>query len=329
MNDESKSKENLETETIEEESVLNRPRQKLSVAKEKNQKPETTAPVASKVVEEEESKPDKLEIVKEKVSKAVYITKKKLDDVLKGGTSLKTAAKAIFSSGKLTVACLTVVLVMIVITIFSYYQISLWVSSLTAPFFVKEPLTESFFDYLYYFGWALTRLAFKGIAAIIVFYASFIFAYTVASPLYAFISILAEDIYFGRPEDAPDFSFDVILEDVIQALKVVGVALLITIFVFFVNFVPVIGQIAAITFFIVLNSLMLIDFPASRRGWRLTEKALWIRKNPLTAARVGSLPALISMIPIANNILLAFLFPLFVVHATMNFAAVEKEDAAK
>lgn len=329
MNDESKSKEIPEnSDETQEESIFNRPRQKLSIAKERNQKSETPPPPKPEMtLKEEEKKPDNVEIVKEKVSKAVEATRKKLDETLQGGTSLKTAAKAIFQSSKLTVASLSVVLAMIVITIFSYHIISSWISSLTSPFFAKEPLTESFFDYLFYAGWVMTKLVFKGIAAIIVFYVSFIFAYTVTSPLYSFISILAEDIYFGKPEDAPDFSFDVILEDVLQALKIAGMALVITVFAFFVNFVPVIGQITAIAFYIVLNSMMLIDFPSSRRGWDLQTKTLWIRKNLITTLRVGSLPTLISMIPLANNILLAFMFPLFVVHATMNFAAIEKGES--
>ncbi|MBP7432515.1 EI24 domain-containing protein [bacterium] len=331
MNDESKSKEISEnSDETQEESIFNRPRQKLSIAKERNQKPETPPPPKHEMaIKEEEKKPDNVEIVKEKVSKAVEVTKKKIDETLKGGTSLKTAAKAIFSNGKLTVASLTVVLAMVLITIFSYHQISSWVDSLTAPFFDKEPLTEGFFDYIYYFGWLITRMVFKAVAAIVVFYISFIFSYTVTSPLYSFISVLAEDIYFGKPEDATDFSLDIMIEDVLQALKIAGMALVCTVFAFFVNLVPVIGQITAIAFYIVINSLMLIDFPASRRSWDLKTKTLWIRENLMTTLRIGSLPTLISMIPLANNIILAFCFPLFVVHATMNFAEVEKNRTDK
>ena len=172
-------------------------------------------------------------------------------------------------------------------------------------------------------------MVFKAVAAIVVFYISFIFSYTVTSPLYSFISVLAEDIYFGKPEDATDFSLDIMIEDVLQALKIAGMALVCTVFAFFVNFVPVIGQITAIAFYIVINSLMLIDFPASRRSWDLKTKTLWIRENLMTTLRIGSLPTLISMIPLANNIILAFCFPLFVVHATMNFAEVEKNRTDK
>ncbi len=343
MNEESKSKEISEnsaenTEEVQEESILNRPRPKLSIAKEKNQRPDAPQPkpqtqteaVKEKVeLTKQEQVAEKVDIVKEKVSKAVEVTKKKIDETLKGGTSLKTAAKAIFSNSKLTVASLTVVLSMVLITIFSYHFISSWIDSLTAPFFDKDPLTEGFFDYLYYFGWLITRMVFKAVAAMVVFYISFIFSYTITSPLYSFISVLAEDIYFGKPEDATDFSLDIIIEDVLQALKISGMAIVCTVFAFFVNFVPVIGQITAITFYIVINSLMLIDFPASRRSWDLKTKTLWVRQNLMTTLRIGSLPTLISMIPLANNIILAFCFPLFVVHATMNFAEVEKNRTDK
>lgn len=337
MNEESKSAENIEITDAEEESVLNRPRPKLSIAKEKNQRPETPQPKPQTQKETEKEKveitkqeqvAEKVDIVKEKVLKAVDITKKKIDQTLVGGTSLKTAAKAIFSNGKLTVASLTVVLAMVLITIFSYHFVSSWIDSLTAPFFDKDPITEGFFDYIYYFGWLLTRLVFKGIAALIVFYISFIFSYTLTSPLYSFISILAEDIYFGRPDDDSDFSFETIVEDILQALKISGTVLLCTIFVFFINFVPVIGQITAIAFYIVINALMLVDFPASRRNWDLKTKTLWIRENIVTTLRIGSVPTLISMIPLANNIILAFLFPLFVVHSTINFSQIEKNKTA-
>lgn len=327
MNEESKSKDiqkNGEQKQDEQfESVLNRPKPKLTIAKEKNPRP-ATPPPPEKEVYEEEKKEEKVEIVKEKVSKAVETTKKRLDEALVGGTSLKNAAKAIFKNGKLTVASLAVVLAMIVITIFSYHQISSWISSLTAPFFDKEPLTESFFDYIYFFGWVITRIVFKAVAAIVVFYAAFIFSYTITSPLYSFISIIAEDIYFGRPEDDADFTIEGILEDVLQALKIAGMALIFTVFAFFVNFVPVIGQITAVAIYIVINSLMLLDFPTSRRRWSLSEKTVWVRKNLITTLRIGSFPTIISMIPFVNSFILAFLFPLFVVHATMNFASVEK-----
>ena len=63
--------------------------------------------------------------------------------------------------------------------------------------------------------------------------------------------------------------------------------------------------------------------PASRRRWGLGRKLLWLRHYSGHTARLGLIPAAVSMVPLLNVFLLAFIFPLFTVHAALNFSAVE------
>ena len=68
---------------------------------------------------------------------------------------------------------------------------------------------------------------------------------------------------------------------------------------------------------------MFIDYPASRRRWNLGSKLGWLRENGSFAFRLGLIPAVASMIPLLNLILMALIFPLFTVHATLNFYVIE------
>jgi CysZ protein len=68
---------------------------------------------------------------------------------------------------------------------------------------------------------------------------------------------------------------------------------------------------------------MFIDYPASSRRWSLGKKIKWLWEHSFSAFRLGFLPAVISMIPILNIFLMAFLFPLLTVHSTLNFSVLE------
>jgi CysZ protein len=245
------------------------------------------------------------------------------------GASLFKSVKYLFSNGKLVVASLAAVLFMILLSILMYHQISSWFNSLTVAFFDKPPALDAILDYIYYAGWWIVKILFKAIVIIVSFYVSFVISYTVCSPLYSFISIIAEDIHFGKPDDNADFNFEGVVEDVFQAMKIAGITILLSVGAFFINFIPVVGQIMAITIYIWANSLMLIDFPASRRRWAMKRKLLWTKDNPIASLRIGALPTLLSMLPFINIILLAFLFPLLVVHSTLNFVAYENRRKNK
>jgi|GEM_PF-244263 len=321
----------------EEESIINRPRPKLKMAKMKDslqkQPSEPQQPQVekkeSKMVLKESKKEQDLESDESKrtvaniaAQKAEQIRKIVTKDVQKGASLFKSI-KYLFSNGKLVVASLAAVLFMILLSILMYHQISSWFNSLTVSFFNKPPMLEVFFDYIYYAGWWIIKVLFKAIVVIVSFYVSFVISYTICSPIYSFISIIAEDIHFGKPDDNADFNFEGVVEDVFQAMKIAGVTILLSVGAFFINFIPVVGQIIAIAIYIWANSLMLIDFPASRRRWPMKRKLLWTKENLVASLRIGTLPTLLSMIPFINIILLAFIFPLLVVHSTLNFVAYE------
>lgn len=318
----------------EEESIINRKRPKLTMAKMKNPPKKMTEPIPEPEVKEEPERKsyfikteDKHNEDKKKISEAAAEKADKIKEIVskdvQKGASLFKSVKYLFSNGKLVVASLAAVLFMILLSILMYHQISSWFNSLTVSFFNKPPELKAFLDYLIYGGWWIVKVLFKAIVIIVSFYVSFVISYTVCSPLYSFISIIAEDIHFGKPDDDADFTFEGIVEDVFQAMKIAGVTVVLSIVAFVINFIPVVGQIMAVGIYVWANSLMLIDFPASRRRWAMKRKLLWTKENPIASMRIGTLPTLLSMIPFINIIFLAFLFPLMVVHSTLNFVAYE------
>ena len=90
-----------------------------------------------------------------------------------------------------------------------------------------------------------------------------------------------------------------------------------------VGFVPIIGQITVFLIYTYYSALMFVDYPASRRRWGLGKKLQWLRHYSGHSLRLGLIPAAVSMVPLLNVFLLAFIFPLFTVHAALNFSAVE------
>jgi CysZ protein len=108
-------------------------------------------------------------------------------------------------------------------------------------------------------------------------------------------------------------------------VKIGAIGLLVTVAALLANFIPVIGPVAVFVIYVFYSSLMFIDFPASRYRWSLGEKLRWLRQHRAQSFRLGLLPALISMIPLLNVFLMALFFPLFTVHTTLNFLAIEGE----
>jgi CysZ protein len=71
---------------------------------------------------------------------------------------------------------------------------------------------------------------------------------------------------------------------------------------------------------------MFLDYPTSRRRWSLGRKIGWINQHRMAAFYLGILPAVVSLIPILNIFLMALLFPLLTVHATLNFSARQQAE---
>ena len=194
----------------------------------------------------------------------------------------------------------------------------------TASFFDNGPAHESWWGWIKYGGWLVTKYLYVLMSRIIAFFLAFLLAYTLTTPFYSFLSNSAEKIFWGKEFQEDDgFSLVGIAKDLFEGLKIALFGILITIVALAVGFVPVIGQIAVFLIYTYYSALMFVDYPASRRRWRLGKKLLWLRHYSGHTLRLGLIPAAVSMVPLLNVFLLAFIFPLFTVHAALNFSAVE------
>lgn len=194
----------------------------------------------------------------------------------------------------------------------------------TASFFDDGPAHQSWWGWIKYGGWLVTKYLYVLMSRIIAFFLAFLLAYTLTTPFYSFLSNSAEKIFWGKEFQEDDgFSLMGIAKDLFEGLKIALFGILITIIALAVGFVPVIGQIAVFLIYTYYSALMFVDYPASRRRWRLGKKLLWLRHYSGHTLRLGLIPAAVSMVPLLNVFLLAFIFPLFTVHAALNFSAVE------
>ncbi len=296
---------------------LHAPRKKPEMAKEKN--PRKAEPVsAPEVAAEEEKQPTKKD-------QAIEFVKKTSVEI-KSGVSILEAFKAIVGSGKLFFASIGVVLAMLVLSIFLYHQVSSFFTVKTLDFFEIAPATDELFSQIYHALKVCGAWLFKIVVNVLLFYLAFIISYALTSPLYSFISIIAEDVYFGKPQDDAELSLEGMIEDIKQALKVTAATFALGVIAFFVGFIPVLGQIAALVVCFFMNALLIFDFVTSRRRWNFVSKSKWLLFHPAMTLKTALLPTLIAFIPVLNTILTAFLFPVFVVHATMNFVCAERGD---
>ncbi len=209
----------------------------------------------------------------------------------------------------------------ILLTWLGYTLMVGYVDTLTGSFLHSPPATDSLWGWLKYSGWTVGTWLLLVISRIIAFYLSFLFAYSLTTPGYVFLSTAAEKLHLGEnfnPEDA--FTLRGVATDLIEGLKIGFYGILVSLAALFVNFIPVIGLIFVFLLYTFYSALMFIDYPASRRRWTLGRKINWLLDNRRIAFRLGFLPAVLSMIPLLNIFLMAVLFPVLTIHATLNFA---------
>ncbi|MFT5702012.1 MAG: CysZ protein [Desulforhopalus sp.] len=216
------------------------------------------------------------------------------------------------------------VLITIMLTWIGYQFAIDFLDDFSAQFFSMNPAPGTIL------GWIEGKALIAGnwlyhiVSRILAFYLAFLLAYSLTTPGYAFLSSSAEKIFAGEDFD-PDAKFCItgILIDIFEGLKIAFFGILVTIVALFVNFIPVIGQVAVFLLYTYYSALMFLDYPASRRRWGLRRKISWLYNNSSPSFRIGVFPALISMIPILNIFAIALLFPVLTVHATLNFSAIE------
>ena len=292
-----------------------------------HKKPEMAKPKNPEFVRhpdfEEEKEPE--EVQKTKKDQAIEFVKKTSVE-MKGGVSIFQAFKAIVGSGKLFFASIGVILAMLVISILLYHQVSSFVTVKTLDFFEIAPATDELFSQIYHALKVCGAWLFKIVVNVLLFYLAFVVSYAIVSPLYSFISIIAEDVYFGKPKDDAGLSLEGAVEDIKQALKITAAVFALGIIAFFIGFIPVLGQMTAFVLCFFMNALLIFDFVTSRRRWNFMQKAKWLVMHPAVSVKTAFFPSVVSFIPVVNTILTAFLFPVFVVHATMNFACAERGD---
>ena len=116
------------------------------------------------------------------------------------------------------------------------------------------------------------------------------------------------------------------MTDLIEGVKIGLYGILVSLAALFVSFIPVLGLVLVFLIYTFYSALMFIDYPASRRRWTLRRKINWLVDNRNLAFRLGFLPAVLSMVPLLNIFLMAVLFPVLTIHATLNFARRQQQS---
>ena len=217
------------------------------------------------------------------------------------------------------------VLVTIILTWLGFLLTTGLMDDLTSSFLSQQPAHDSIWGWVKYSGWMAGKWVFLVVSRIIAFFLAFIAAYSLSAPLYVFLSTAAEKLFCGEeyePEDG--FSVIGIVKDLFEGLKIGIFGILVTIIALFISFVPLLGQAGVFFLYTYYSTLMFIDYPASRRRWSLGKKLSWISQHASESFKLGVIPACISMIPLLNLFLIALIFPLFTVHATLNFYRIEQ-----
>jgi CysZ protein len=239
-------------------------------------------------------------------------------------TPLFTSIKLILSKPKLLLWSVMLFAATILITWLADHLALSQLDSFAHNLMPAEPVAEGILGWLKYAAWLVGDWLYLILSRVVTFYLAFLLAYTLTTPGYAFLSRAAEKMRAGEyfNEDAA-FTFSGILRDLLEGVKIGIFGIFVSILAILLNFLPVVGQVAAFLLYCFYSTLLFIDFPASRQRWTLGRKLRWLWRYKGTSLRLGVGPALLSMIPLFNIFAMALLFPLLTVHATLNFTTAE------
>lgn len=201
------------------------------------------------------------------------------------------------------------------------------IEQFTGAFFATPPTVEHFWHWPLLWGWTALKWLFFVLTRVISFYLAFVVAYSLTTPGYVVLSTWAGNRFTAQAGqgEAP-LSLGGLLIDLWEGIKIGGLGVLITAVALVANFLPVLGQATIFFLYVFYSALMFVDFPASRYRWTLGQKLQWLNRHRVSCFRLGLLPALVSMVPVLNIFGMALLFPLFTIHTTLNFLAIEGKE---
>ena len=198
------------------------------------------------------------------------------------------------------------------------------INQVTGSFFSTPPAVEKFWHWPLLWGWTGLKWIFFVLSRVIAFYVAFILAYSLTTPGYVFLSTWAGNRYCeGAGQGEATLTLSGALIDLREGVKIGAMGMVVTVVALFANFIPVIGQVSVFVLYAFYSALMFVDYPSSRYRWTLGQKLTWLRVHSGQAFRLGLFPAMLSMIPLLNIFLMALFFPLFTIHTTLNFLAIE------
>lgn len=198
------------------------------------------------------------------------------------------------------------------------------INHLTGSFFTTPPAVEKFWQWPILWGWTGLKWIFMILTRVVAFYLAFVVAYSLTTPGYVYLSTWAGNRYSRQAgQGEAKLSVGGVMIDLWEGMKIGAMGLVISLAALMANFIPVAGQAAVFILYAFYSALMFVDYPASRYRWSLGQKLSWLHRHHNQAFRIGLIPAMISMVPLLNVFLMALFFPLFTVHTTLNFLAIE------
>ena len=198
------------------------------------------------------------------------------------------------------------------------------IDQFTGSYFSTPPVVEHLWHWPLFWGWTAMKWVFLVLSRVVAFYLAFLLAYCLTTPGYVFLSTSAGNHYTEKAgEGEAVFTLAGVLVDLQEGMKIGAIGLLATVAALLANFIPVVGQVTVFVIYVFYSTLLLVDFPSSRYRWSLGQKLRWVQQHGYQCFRLGLLPAVISMVPVFNVLLMALLLPLFTIHTTLNFLAIE------
>jgi len=152
------------------------------------------------------------------------------------------------------------------------------------------------------------------------------------SPVFAFLSEETERIITGEsvPFNLVHFGHDIV-RGVLLAMRNLAFELLITLLLFIVSFIPVVGYFTAIALFLVsayFYGFSFLDYTLERRRFKIASSVQFMRRNKGLAIGNGFVFSLVLLIPYIGVMLAGFVSLISVVAATMAAnTAIENDQA--